>query len=229
MNLEELIKNYETKGMDVQEDGTKKIGKAEFIAPLAYIHYLFKPKGDEVQIIQEQLGISLPVDLVEFYKKYNGVWLFNSAITILGIRGAFSRSNFENIQPFDIIDANNRSKIFRQDDTKLKLGSYGWNGSEIFYNLLNNEIEYFEKDSKAFSFKWKNFNVFLNDEILRLKKLHTPEGKNTPFRPTVPIGGVDVLERMLYKERKNYIPYWLEETKAFMKKHNLTAQDLAEL
>lgn len=222
--LEKVLENFQEFGKKELSNGSILLAEAKFIAPKAYVHSIFRLReNDNNTEIEKMLGIKLPHDLGQFYSIYNGVNLFNGALSIYGNRNNSIRSVEEaQGQPFSIRAENRRIKEF------LVIGSYNWDGSLIKYDLHSFQINLTSKVSGDIKFRWDSFKEFLESEIERLKKLHTKEGKNIPYRPTVPIGGKEVLERMINKERK-VKPYWLEDTLKFIKDHDLTINELYEM
>ncbi|MEQ9305072.1 MAG: SMI1/KNR4 family protein [Marinoscillum sp.] len=221
--IEEGLRPYEAFGVKELENGTRLIAEAKFIAPMAYVHSVFKSLNNVPFEIEKNLDISLPLEIQEFYQFYNGLTIFNGAFYLFGLRSNNIRSVDEaQSQPFSILTSNRTVKNI------LVIGGYSWNGSRVIYDLADNTIALTPQKSDDVLLRWENMNAMLQDVILRLSKLHTADGKNIPLRPTVPIGGKDVLERLINKERK-IKPYWYDETIRFMNENEIGIDDLFEL
>ena len=228
MDIEREFENYKEFGYKLLENGTKLIGRAPFIAPMAYLHSLYHPHTNAADIIEKELDIELPNVLKEFYIFYNGLNFFVGTFFLYGLRETAARSLDAVRQPFDIFTPNVKSRLKGAGKNVLFIGGYSWNGSKLYIDIQTEKVFMCSKRSIVPLYEWNDFGAMLFSEIKRLKKLHTHDGKNIPYRPTVPVGGEDALERRI-NDKWETIPYWYEETIEFMKKNNLTARELAEI
>jgi hypothetical protein len=217
MEYSEYIKSklsrYKEYGFEKLADGTELIGRAKFIAPFAYLHSLYAPLAPEqIASVEDILETPLPSALKKFYQNFNGMKLFNTAFSIYGLRTNTSRSIEASHQPFGIISPNVDERIDDARENVLFIGGYSWNGSKLFIDTNSGEVIFCSGESTSTLLIWKSFDEMLQSEIDRLIGHHTAEGKNLPFRPTVPFGGQDVLERLIARAKNSKErPYWYEE------------------
>ena len=86
-------------------DGTALIGHLPRLAPHAFLHRIFGPLSDtEIRQIEERLQMQVPPSLAEFYRHFNGVMLFDTAICVYGLRRSWDRADVDAMQcnPFDV-------------------------------------------------------------------------------------------------------------------------------
>ncbi|BDC99592.1 hypothetical protein PEPS_18730 [Persicobacter psychrovividus] len=224
----EDLKKFESLGVEVLDDGTRLIGKAPFIAPLARVHLLYAGIYDgEIDYLESQVGCKFPNSLRLFFQCFNGLMLFN-CVSVYGLRKNNERSIDSTWQPFDFIFYNNEEKLPGLPNDMVVIGGYRWNGSKLCLNLKTEEVIFSSTDSYKELMKWSSLEEMLGSELNRLSNRHTKEGKNIPYRPTVPMGGKEELEKRLNKTKRKK-PYWYDETIEFMKKNNYSIEGLLNL
>lgn len=82
----ELLMRWSPLGLEDRPNGTRLIGRAPHVAPLAWLHQLFSPLTDsELAQLEAKLGKSLPKELNQFFRLSNGLKAFSDALTIFGL------------------------------------------------------------------------------------------------------------------------------------------------
>ncbi|PQJ21968.1 SMI1/KNR4 family protein [Tenacibaculum sp. SG-28] len=172
------LKPYEKYGSIVQENGTKLIGKAPHIAPLAWLHSIYKGlEISEIREIESKLDIELPKDYSEFLKLCNGLKLFNTTLSLNGRRTSYDRKAEINArQPFDLSTKNIYERPKNTNSEHFFFGSYFSDGSLVLIDKSTNKVIRTDRNKFRVLNSWTNFNEFLKKEIIRLKKLHNEDG-----------------------------------------------------
>lgn len=172
------LKPYEKYGSTVQENGTKLIGKAPHIAPLAWLHSIYKGlEIDEIREVESKLDTELPKDYSEFLKLCNGLKLFNTTLSLNGRRTSYDRKAEINArQPFDLRTKNIYERPKNSNAEHFFFGSYFDDGSLVLIDKSTNKVIRTDRNKFKILNSWTNFNEFLKQEIIRLKKLHNEDG-----------------------------------------------------
>ncbi|MEP2935747.1 MAG: SMI1/KNR4 family protein [Gilvibacter sp.] len=172
------LKPYEKYGTTQQQNGTKLIGKAPHIAPMAWLHSIFRSlETIEVNIIESELNTDIPKDYAEFLLFTNGLDLFNGTLSLFGRRTHYDRSDeINNRQPFALGITNIYEKPFNSKESYFFVGSYNWDGSLVFIDKVNNRVHRCDRVNADILNSWSNFNDFIIAETLRLKSLHHEDG-----------------------------------------------------
>jgi len=172
------LKPYEKYGTIIQENGTKLIGKAPHIAPMAWLHSIFKGlEINDVEIIATELNTEIPKEYVEFLTFSNGLGLFTGTLSLFGRRTSYERvAEINARQPFSLRTINIHEKPSNSNENYFYIGSYNWDGSLVFIDKLNNKVHRCDRDDGEILKTWTDFSDFLKTEILRLKSLHNENG-----------------------------------------------------
>ena len=183
------LKPYEKYGIITQENGTKLIGKAPHIAPMAWLHYIFKGlELSEIKITESELNTEIPKDYIKFMTFSNGLELFNGTLSLFGKRTSYNRTAEVNArQPFELGTVNIYEKPSNSNESYFYIGSYNCDGSLILIDKSNNKVHRCDKDEAKILNSWTDFSEFLKTEIIRLKSLHNENGtKKKPNENTIP-------------------------------------------
>ena len=147
MNIEKEIRQrlskYEKLGTEKQSNGTELIGKAPHIAPLAWLHSIYKGlSNEEISKLEQELETDIPKDYKEFLKFSNGLHIFNTTFCLDGLRTSYNRiKEIENRLPFSILTTNLYERPKNAKDEYFFIGGYDWgNGSHLYINKKNNSI-----------------------------------------------------------------------------------------
>jgi len=143
-------------------------GKAPYIAPQAWLHAVFKPLyADEIAYVKDNLK-NLPDFYEKFLKIYNGFSIYNSALSLYGLRRNYKR-DFDSVwQPYDIFDLNIYDKPGDASGNEFFFAAYNKDGSLVYYNSVADKIIKCSADSVAELNTWNSFEDFIIDEIDRL-------------------------------------------------------------
>jgi hypothetical protein len=177
------LEPYEKYGKTIQENGTKLIGKAIHIAPLAWLHSIYKGLNEiEIKEVESDLNTEIPKEYACFLHFSNGLNLFNTSLSLYGRRTSYNRISAINArQPFDLKTKNIHERPKKSKEEYFYIGSYFKDGSLIFIDKITNEIHRTERDEINILNSWSDFREFIESEIVRLKSLHNENGtpKNT--------------------------------------------------
>jgi hypothetical protein len=208
------LEPYRKYGVEQLDNGTELIGQAKFIAPLAYVHSLYAPLDEhEILSMEKKLGVRLPTTIKKFYQSFNGLYIFNVAFSIYGLRNNTSRTVEASRQPFDIFTPNIDERLEDAEDNMLFIGVYRWDGSLVYVDVDSEKVFFCAQRSAAPLLQWDSFDAMLESEFNRLADIHTADGRNIPLRPTIPIGGEDEYARMIAKAKDSKNPpYWFKGT-----------------
>jgi hypothetical protein len=184
--INELFK-WNHGGEERLDNGTILICKVPHIGPEAWFHIIYpKIKKHQIEEIEKEISQSLPEDFKAFLLTTNGINTFSDNISIYGKRTSYVRLGDEAIQPYDLADHHNESKRYFPEHY-LIIGSYGWDGTNIVYDLQNSQIYRCERYSSRKLNVWENLEIFLKEEIIRLTKLFDENGieydKDAPTTP----------------------------------------------
>ena len=183
------LKPYEQYGTITQENGTKLIGRAPHIAPMAWLHSIFKGlEINDVKITASELNTEIPNDYAEFLTFSNGLDLFTGTLSLFGRRTSYDRvAEINARQPFAIGTTNLYEKPSNSDENYFFIGYYNWDGSLVFINKLNNKVHRCDRDDAEILNSWIDLTDFLKTEIVRLKSLHNQNGtEKNPDESKIP-------------------------------------------
>ncbi|MCD4795457.1 MAG: SMI1/KNR4 family protein [Bacteroidales bacterium] len=183
-----LIK-FEKLGVELQSSGTKLIGKAPHIAPLAWMHTIFKGLTEkEILELEKELNTDIPKDYQEFLKISNGLHIFNTTFCLNGLRKSYDRTDeIENRKPFCLKTANINERPLNSKMEYFFIGSYDWDGSYLYINKKNNKIYRCDRENAEPLNEWDNLTELIISEIDRLSELHNENGtEKNEDEPKIP-------------------------------------------
>ncbi|MEQ1763637.1 MAG: SMI1/KNR4 family protein [Pyrinomonadaceae bacterium] len=132
----EKVDSVRFRGEKTLENGTRLVSPAPEIAPQAWHFVLFAPLSllviDE---IEKELSTSLPVDLRDFFRTWNGAKLFGYKMQVWGHRSNYVRVGDEAWQPFDLVALNRASER-----------PVGSPRSSVFFGSLCDDWVFFERN-----------------------------------------------------------------------------------
>jgi len=185
-----IIDRYKIVGEQILEDGTILIGKVPHIAPHAWLHNIYPVlSNEEVQLIEEQTGLTIPGSYGYFLTNYsNGLKIFSGAISLDGLRKKLGRSIENAWQPYSIFTPNNIERIKDAKPSHFFIGGYNWNnGSLIYIDNQTGKVHRCSKNSIKPLNTWDNFESMLVSETNRLALLFDEKGiKKDKDNPTIP-------------------------------------------
>jgi len=153
-----------------------------WVAPLAYLHVVFKPAPHDV-LSGVARGLKMPVSLTELLRGQNGAILFSGALSIYGIHRPgqlFKREDPNFALPFNIEDENSSWPPVDRVQF-LKFAGYGFDGSSVCINRNDSQIYLFQRGQRALNatpvYSWPNLNLWINTEIVRLTAIFDHTGR----------------------------------------------------
>lgn len=109
-------------------NGTWRIGHVPHIAPEGYLHHLLPPiSNEDLETLQDVIGIDFPTRLCDLLSLHNGLELFDLLICIKGRRTSYRRSDFDAMmeQPFDMVLSNTLERPDSAPDELIFIGCLG--------------------------------------------------------------------------------------------------------
>lgn len=164
-----------------------------FISPNAKLNVLFSPKNEEDihQLFLNHFDTDIPKDLMEFYKRYNGVRLFFGSLSVFGIQ-KFGEKDY---QPYDLLMNNYNNRDCNRYDLVLVAtigGQYvfGFKRNELtkIYGFKVREGEIVQTFESFSDFFEHYFNCLFNEYDANAKKIH----------PNLNYKGIPCLEHLSY-------------------------------
>ena len=143
--LREIVDPWSKLGSRQYLNGTLRIGHIPHLAPEGYLHRLLPPiSRDDLEALQNDVGISFPVSLRDLLSLHNGLSLFDLKIVIDGRRTSYRRSDIDAMmeQPYDMVLPNTLGRPDSEPDklifnhshvlsTRLPILAVGKNGELI--------------------------------------------------------------------------------------------------
>ena len=160
--------------VDVETAGAWFVSHVPWVAPLAYLHVVFKP-GSQENVERSRV---LPADFGNMVRRYNGFDLFQigggSALSMYGsfLVTTISRSpKLDAVTPYDVFDYNGQVS----PDRPAVIGSYFADGSEV---VLNPDGTVYRRSLKGhqLSGAWNTIEEWVTCEIARLEPMFTADG-----------------------------------------------------
>lgn len=182
------LKEFNYLGEKILEDGTLLIAKAPHIAPLAWLHCVYAPLTEsQISEIEQRIG-EMPKVYKEFLKTSNGLGVFNTTLSLYGLRGNYRRQIQDVWQPFDIIIPNTLEKPANAKESVFIIGGYDWDGSYLYIDKRSGKVHLCDRDDAKSLYEWDDFEEMLSSEVRRLVTLFDKEGKELDSdRSTLPI------------------------------------------
>lgn len=167
LEILKVIEKYKNEGY-FENENVIRIGKAPYIAELAWLHRI--PKGlseDLILEIENKIEKTFPVDFKNFLKESNGIKFFNTNLSIDGYRANYKRDMGAADLPFDIISLNVNESPRGTPDNVIIIGGYGFDGSKVFIDNKG-KVGYTKRENFKPEKYWDSLEVFLITELNRL-------------------------------------------------------------
>lgn len=176
--LNKLFKKFESFGVCQTQSGAMLVGKAEFIAPNAWLHKSYEPLSEEEIVeLEKRLVTEIPYPYKQFLREANGCKIFNTTLSLDGYRRNYDRDEESVWQPFDIVLPNIDERITDAHDSIFFIGGYDWDGSVVYIDKITNQVLRCSREGVKPLNKWNNLQCFLEEEITRLIELFDAKGK----------------------------------------------------
>jgi hypothetical protein len=175
----QLRQILESQGWKMEREGGTACfyNHAPWIAPLAYVHIVFK--GASEQALDDcNSKLSLPQHWTEFLSVQNGAILFSGAMSMYGANetGApFNRKGDFERGPFRITDSNLSWPKVRQSE--VVIGGYSYDGTLAVLNKEDGAVSAMTKGSYNLRATWSGSEEWITGEMDRLAKLFDQSGK----------------------------------------------------
>ena len=183
--LIDFLDEYRHLGQKTLSNGATLIGKAPHIAAEAWLHHMYAPLSEhDIELIEQQLNQGIPCSYKKFLSAGNGLNIFNTTLSLYGLRSNYNRNELDVWQPFDLIIANTTEKPKGANDLFI-IGAYDWDGSKLCIHQDDEQVFVIDNDNE-FVCRWKDFDTMLSSELKRLQLLFDSEGKEcNPLQSTV--------------------------------------------
>lgn len=185
----DILERYAVTGLHIDNIGSRLIGKAPSIAPMARIHTLFKPLSlDDIFFLENKIGLSIKESFRFFMLNIsNGLSVFTSSFSINGLRKINSRELNGPKEPYSIISINLYQRPRDSSPNYLYIGGYSWDGSNLYIDNNTQKVYRCSSISSKPLNEWPNFETMLLSEVTRLTSLFDMNGKKLDVdKPTVP-------------------------------------------
>lgn len=183
-----ILFNYKDLGDKILENKTHLIGKAPHIAPEAWLHCIYPPlKTEEIDFLQKEISKPIPKEYDLFLQRTNGLNIFNTTLSLFGVRKNYKRDLNNVWQPFDIVAPNTIEAPPKADSNIFIIGGYDWDGSYLFIKSNDNSVHLCKKENLKSLYSWNSFSHMLESEVKRLTTLFDKKGKEiNPDESTLP-------------------------------------------
>ncbi|RDY67042.1 hypothetical protein DX912_10185 [Lysobacter soli] len=168
------------------ENGAVLIGHLPHIGAKAYLHVVFPGQLNALSAMRKETTVAVPSEVEDFYREFNGMILFQGALSIYGARSSVSRDPDQR-QPFDLADRNILRRPRFAAETDFFLGSYNEDGSLLFTERGSSRVFRRPAASRTILNTWSGVGHMLNDETDRIGRLFDNAGcQIDPSVPTSP-------------------------------------------
>jgi hypothetical protein len=182
----DLLLQFDYLGKKNLDSGTILIGRAPHIAPEAWLHRIYNSLTYfQIEQLQSDCKHQIPLSYQQFLLKSNGLAVFNTTLSLYGMRGNYIRDIADGWQPFDLISPNTIERMSNATENMLIIGSYNYDGSKLYIDSITHKVHLCDRYNAASLFEWKSFDVMLEQEVKRLITLFDKDGKriNKGFNP----------------------------------------------
>lgn len=173
-----LLKKASVLGEKTESNGVTLIGRTEHIGPDAWLHALFPPlDASDVNLLEEEIGVSFPDSFREFLELTNGLNLFSDSMAIFGRRTSFDRTAGER-EPYSIISMNLSERPEGLFADVLLVGSYSYgNGFLLYVDPRSERVFQCLRSEPTPTNEWENFGQMLLTEVRRFDRLFDDRGR----------------------------------------------------
>ena len=101
--LLDTLSRWTPLGMQVQKNGTRLIGRVPHVAPVAWLHEVYRGLDtEELEVLEQRLGARLPDDYRSFLAIANGLNAFSDRLKLFGAPRGGSRMSLATREPYDL-------------------------------------------------------------------------------------------------------------------------------
>jgi hypothetical protein len=164
-----------------RESGTAYFyNHAPWVAPLAYLHILFK--GATKRALSDNSALlRLPKYWLEFLTVQNGAILFSGAFSIYGVKETGALLNRRDVfqrGPF-LIESENKSWQPKDRQREIVIGGYSYDGTLAVLDRDKGTVSAVSRKNHNLLMSWAGPDEWLTEEMDRLSKLFDKSGKIT--------------------------------------------------
>ncbi|NIE63551.1 SMI1/KNR4 family protein [Burkholderia sp. Ax-1719] len=176
--LRSKMEQFSELGVESVNDGVALYGKAPFVGPKAFLHTIYPPLSSEgIVVLESEIGVRLPGQLVDFYRECNGLHYFVDTLTFYGLRSKAGRNSAAFYQPYDLKTPNVEERIRGAQDEIIFFAWYDWDGSFVYTKTSDSKIYFCRNDSTTPLKEWPSLRDFIADESERISKLFDEKGQ----------------------------------------------------
>ena len=179
MMLSDVLNKIESKWGEFLTFGHALCNKQmTFVSEKAYLNILYKPQINAIKKAFNSFSPTIPLDLLDFYKKYNGCRLFFSSLNIFGVQ-CFDEEIYE---PFDLALENHIIQESFKDNNYVFFASLGGDYAFAYKKDECSKIYAVKKVKRKF-LKCLKILVLGSHTILMLcmKNMMKKDKKSTPI------------------------------------------------
>ncbi len=172
----EELKKWKNDDDAILQDGTQLICKVSHISSLNYFHKIYAPLNTlDIEKIETLLKVKLPDFLLDLLLKCNGMDLFHSNLSILGLRKKKEMKYYERyFQPSDIIVEN--LGRYKQNEY-IKFATYK-EGYDVYFKSGNeNNVYIMEQKTDRIVKEYTDFYEWLSYTINKLSQYFNLSGQ----------------------------------------------------
>jgi hypothetical protein len=157
--------------------GTVLVGHIPHVAPLAYLHVLYRPLDpDELEDLARSFLQPLPEEYLWLLRQTNGLNLFADSLAIFGMERSRSRDPSRH-QPYDVGRMNEFERLPALDPHILFVGAHG-DGMGIYLDSRSGRATSRGPfDDPTVREEWPSLLDLLSDESARLSALFDEHGR----------------------------------------------------
>ena len=164
--------------LERESDTAFFFNQAPWVAPLAYLHTVFKP-ASRAALLENAQHLSLPEYWRTQLSAANGAILYSGAVSIYGVvdtHALHNRRDLFNRQPFRIVDENH-SWPPPDSRNEVVIGSYYCDGTRAILNIPSGQVSAVPRKSTQVLTQWASTDEWITSELARLQVLHDDSGK----------------------------------------------------
>ena len=175
--LLQIIEKAKSFGYQENKNGSKLYGHVPHIAPFAWFHTTYKPLSFwKIRKLEKMMNKNIQDVYKQFLKMTNGIDIFSNTLSLYGYMGIINRSDFNDRNPYNLINPNTIERIDTAPDNWFFIGSYGPNADQLFIDTSTDKIYRCERWTTNIISSWPDFWTMLFSEAKRMSKLFTNDG-----------------------------------------------------
>ena len=172
--MNEMLLKLEAKWGGFVKNGHALCNKQmPFVSTKAYLNVLYEPQKESIQKAFGSLDATVPPELLNFYRQYNGCRLFFSGLNIFGIQ-CFEDEIYE---PFDLgVENRNIQETFKNSDY-IFFASLGGDYAFAYRKDECSQIYAIKKGKKKILKKFDSFETWFSYYFNVLYEEYDDEGR----------------------------------------------------